>query len=118
MPEWYANPDPRYQPAMRLITVITKADPVVVTCSFAHDYVSGLILRINVPSYYGMVQIDKHVGEITVLSPTTFSMALNSTGFDTFVVPASPPYYNKTATCVPVGNILDVYNVAVRNVSE
>ena len=117
MPEWYANPDPRYQPAMRLISSITQANPVVIETSFAHDYVTGLIIRINVPAYYGMRQIDKHVGKITVLSPTTFSMDLDTSKYDPFAVPASPPYYNQTATCVPVGNVLNVYDVAVRNVS-
>jgi len=116
MPVWYANPDPVFQPAMRLINSITNANPCVVECTFDHDYVTGLILRLYIPKNYGMYQADKFVGEITVLSPTTFSMNLNTTNYDSFSAPTSPPYYHETAMCVPVGNIQDVYNVAVRNV--
>ena len=117
MPVWYANPDPRYQPAMRLVTDISKAENAVITTSFDHDYVTGLIVRLYVPNNYGMFQIDKKVGEITVLSPTTFSIDISTTDYDSFLVPASPPYYHKTACCVPVGNVQGVYDVAVRNVS-
>jgi len=117
MPVWYANPDPRYQPAMRLISSITKANPCVVETSFDHDYVTGLIVRLYVPKNFGMFQIDKQVGEITVLSPTTFSININSTHYDSFLAPASPPYYHKTATVIPVGNIQSNDNLAVRNVT-
>ena len=117
MPEWYANPDPRFQPAMRIVTGITNADPVVVTTNPDHDYVDGIIVRLYVPNNYGMRQINNYVGPITVLSANTFSMDLNTTEYDSFLVPASPPYYRFTALVVPIGNLLDVYNVGVRNVS-
>ena len=117
MADWYADPDPRFQPAMRLITGITNARKCVVTTSFDHDYVSGLILRILVPKEYGMFQINNKVSEITVLGPTTFSLNIDTTSYDSFSAPAPPPYLNKTSTCVPVGNIQGVYDVAVRNVS-
>ena len=117
MPEWYANPDPRYQPAMRLITNITNERKCVITTSFNHDYVTGLIVRLYVPRNYGMFQINHHTGVITVLSDDTFSMDLDTTNYDSFLAPVAPPHYRTTALCVPVGNIDDVYNVAVRNVS-
>ncbi len=114
---WVANPDPRFQPAMRLISGITKANSVVVTTSIDHDYVTGLILRLNVPANYGMRQIDGFVGPITVLSSDTFSMELDTTTYDSFLAPTTPPYNRFLANVVPVGNELGVYNVAVRNVS-
>ena len=117
MPVWYANPDPRYQPAMRLVTDITRAVITVITTSFDHDYETGLIVRLYVPRNYGMTQINHHVGAITVLTGDTFSMDLNTSAYDAFIIPSNPPYYRETALVVPVGNVLDVYNVAVRNVS-
>lgn len=117
MPEWYANPDPRFQPAMRLITGITKANPVVITTSFDHDYTDGLVVRIYVPDHYGMPQINGHTGIISVLSSDTFSMNLDTTNYDSFSAPTAPPYYRFTALVVPIANELGVYNVAVRNVS-
>jgi hypothetical protein len=117
MPEWYANPDPRYQPAMRIITDITRGPTTTITTSPDHDYVTGLIVRLYVPRNYGMIQINNFVGIITVLSSDSFSMVLDTTTYDSFLAPASPPYYRETALVVPVGNVDDVYNVAVRNVS-
>ena len=117
MPEWYANPDPRYQPAMRIVTDITKAASVVVTTHPDHNYVDGMIVRLYVPKNYGMWQINHHAGAITVLTANTFSMELDTTAYDSFLVPVSPPYYRFTALVVPIGNLLDVYNVGVRNVS-
>lgn len=117
MPIWYANPDPRYEPAMRLVTDITKAEEAVITTSFDHDYQSGLIIRLYVPVNYGMFQANHKKGEITVLTSDTFSIKIDTREFDTFTAPASPPYYNKTALCIPIGNILNEKNLAVRNVS-
>lgn len=114
---WVANPDPRYQPAMRLINDITKANPAVITTNIDHDYVTGLIVRINVPHNYGMRQIDGVLSTITVLTSDTFSVDIDTTEYDTFSAPITPPYNRFLANVVPVGNELDVYNVAVRNVS-
>lgn len=121
MPEWYANPDPRYQPAMRIVTNITQSTPLVVTTSFDHDYVTGLIVRLSVPRNYGMFQVDGLVGPITVLGHNSFSMDTDTTAYDSFLAPTSPPCYRKTAIVIPVGNI-DIDNagydtLAVRNVS-
>lgn len=117
MPVWYANPDPRFQPAMRLISDITRGPKTTITTSFDHDYESGLVVRLYVPDYYGMSQIDRLTGAISVLSSDTFSIDLDSSLFDPFSVPSSPPYYNKTATVVPVGNELGINYLGVRNVS-
>ena len=117
MPVWYANPDPRYQPAMRLINSITQANPCVVETTFDHDYTTGLIVRIYVPRKYGMFQIDKKAAEITVLTPTTFSIDIDTTNYDSFSAPATPPYNHKTAMCIPIANIQSNDNLAVRNVS-
>jgi len=117
MPEWYADPDPRFQPAMRIITNITQAYPTVITTSPDHDYVNGMIVRIRVPQMYGMRQIDNYVGELTVLTDDTFSLKVDARTYDAFSVPASPPYRNFTALVTPVGNISSTYNIGTRNVS-
>lgn len=118
MPIWYANPDPMYQPAMRLVTNITNAHPVVVTTSFEHDYITGTIVRLYVPSYYGMHQINHQYGAIKVLSPTTFSVDIDTTTYDSFLTPAMPPRRHQTALCIPIGNLNNVYTAAVQNVLE
>ena len=112
---FYANPSPTFQPAMRLITGITNANPAVVTTSFDHDYRSGDIVRIRVPEWNGMIQIDRFVGEITVTATDAFSVDLDTSLYDTYVTPASAWYISSTAHVVPVGEINSNLGAAVQN---
>ena len=117
MSVFYANPSPTFQPAMRLVTAITNASPTVITTSFDHDYRSGDIVRIQVPDGYGMTQIDKFVGKITVTASNTFSMDIDTSLFDTFSVPSPLPWYIYSSPHVtPVGEIAENFGAAVQNV--
>jgi hypothetical protein len=115
---FYANPSPTFQPAMRLVTAITNANPAAVTTSFAHDYETGDIVRLYVPEWYGMRRADKLQGTITVSSDTQFSIDIDTTGFNTFAAPSSPlPWYiDSTAHVVPVGQVNSKLTNATRNV--
>jgi len=119
---WYANPSPVYQPAMRLVTAVTQAHPAVVTCSFDHDYISGTIVRMYVPkvggtSIYGMDEMDKLVGTITVLTDDTFSINIDSTAFGAFVVPGVlAAHTNVYPHVIPIGEINSILTAATRNV--
>jgi len=116
---WYANPSPTFQPAMRLITAITQADPVTITCTFDHDYVSGTVVRIYVPrsDVYGMSQIDKLTGPITVTGTDTFTMPIDGTRFDALVIPAPiPAHTNSYPHVIPIGEINSILTASVRNV--
>lgn len=120
----YPQQFPTYQPAMRLVTNITNAFPAVVTTSFAHQYLSGTQIRLDVPFANGMYQMDQQFGPITVLSPTTFSIPIDSTQFDVFVIPSNPipsipsnPISNYSeACCVPIGELNSQLTAAVQNV--
>lgn len=108
MPYYSALQNPIYRPAVTDITAITNSNPAVVTTSFAHSYLTGLIVRIQIPQEYGM-RLDygpkqPHF-QITVLSTTTFSIPLDTTNFDPFVVPmeqSGQPLLN-VAQAVPIG---------------
>ncbi len=121
MPVFYANPDPIFQPALRLITNITKAAQAVVTTSFDHDYISGVIIRFNIPRAYGMTELDSKTGIVTVLSDTTFSVDIDTREFNAFVNfdPTMGQWYEKNlaATTVPVGEVNSSLLSATRNVS-
>ncbi len=92
-----AQQKPIFQPAMRQIASITRSNPVVITTTFDHNYFTGDIVRINIPSNagitlnplasFGMPQINKMYAPITVLSNTTFSMPIDSTLYDPFAEP-------------------------------
>lgn len=108
-----AFPFPVFQPAMRIITAITNSNPAVVTTSFNHQYISGTIVRLDIPIGFGMQQMNQLYAPIVVLSPTTFSIAIDSTQFDAFVVPGGNLQY---AQSVAIGEISQILTAAVQNV--
>lgn len=117
-----AIPFPTYQPSMRIITAITNANPAQVTTSFAHQYVTGTIVRLDIPLGFGMTQANQLFGPIAVTSPTTFSIAIDTTMFDTFVVPSSTLLPSgittplQQAQAVPFGELNGQLNAALNNV--
>lgn len=113
----YANPNPIFQPAMRIIASISQATNAVVTTTFAHQYVDGTIVRLDIPTACGMYQINGMTSAIFVTGATTFSTTINSTGFDPFSIPSMPnPHTNTCALIVPIGEINETLKAAVRNV--
>lgn len=75
----------KYQP---WITAITKANPGVVTTRWAHGLTTGDTVKLY--NVGGMTQANGNEYLITVVSPTTFSIGVNTTGFSTFVAGTSP----------------------------
>ena len=117
MPRCYANPDPSFQPAMRLIASITNANPAVVTTTFAHDYISGIIVRLNIPVAVGMQQANGKQGTITVTGDTTFTINIDTTNFETFFIDDTlPAWINICANVVPIGEINSTLRASTRNV--
>jgi hypothetical protein len=115
MPNYYANPNPLFQPAMRLIAAITNASPAVVTTTFAHQYISGNIVRLDIPPACGMQQANQQFGPISVISPTTFSIAIDTTLYYAFVIPTFNPLVNTAAQCIPMAEINSILTAAVQN---
>lgn len=109
--------NPVFKPAMRIIAAITNSNPMLVTTTFAHNYVSGTIVRLDIPPADGMEQADQLTGAIVITSPTTFTMDIDSTHFDVFAIPGSPPpFINTCAQVVPIGEINPILTAAVQNV--
>ena len=75
---------PVWQPAQRVISSITNANPGVVTTTAPHGYFSGLIVLFYFPVNFGMVELVGNNYIITVLSPTTFSINQDTTFFTPF----------------------------------
>ena len=114
----FANPI--YQPAIRIVSNITRSNPVVITTSQDHLYVSGTIVRIDIPftpiggTSCGMQQINQQFGPINVLTDTTFSLPIDSTYFDAYLGPST--LYTQQPQSVPIGENTDQLNAAVQNV--
>lgn len=107
--------DPIFQPAMRIVTAITNARVANVTTSFDHLYLTGLIVRLDIPLGFGMQQINQLFGPIVVTSPTTFDIAIDTTLFDAFSIPVTYPLDAQSAMSVPVAEINELLTSAVRN---
>lgn len=113
----FAYINPTFQPAMRLIAAITNANPAVVTTTFAHLYLTGLIVRLDLPPAVGMPQANGMTGTITALSPTTFSINIDTTLFTPFAIPSMPdPHTDICAQVVPVGEVNGSLVQAVQNI--
>lgn len=117
MPYFSAVQFPTFQQAYRLITNITNATSASVTTSFAHQYLDGLIVRLIVPKVYGMVQANNLSGTITVTSPTSFDITIDTTLFDAFTYPGPipPPGTRTPSQVVPFGEINPILFNAVHN---
>ena len=95
---------PLYIPQRRFVVSITQASNAVVNTSIAHGLLSGQIVRLNVPSQFGMVQMDGLQGKVTRLSAYSFSIDINSSAFSAFAFPASAATPFSFAEMVPVGS--------------
>jgi hypothetical protein len=104
---------PVFQPAMRIITAITNDFPAVVTTSFAHQYNTGLIVRLLLPPGFGMFQVNQMSGAITVIDATSFSIDIDTRNFWVFAVPMG---VNQYAQCIPIGEINSTVYLATKNV--
>lgn len=111
-----AETKPVFQPAMRIITAITNSNPGSVTTSFAHQYVTGTIVRLDIPQADGMPQLNGNIFPITVTGSTTFTIPIDTTLFQPFAIPgsANPPI--QYAQVVPMAEISNTLRAAVQNV--
>lgn len=83
-----SNPNFPWLPQANTVTSITRANPAVVTTGTAHGYSTGFNVRIFFPftivDSFGMEQINGQEATIAVLSPTTFSISVDTSNFDSF----------------------------------
>ena len=107
---------PQFQPAMRVITAITNGFPAVVTTSFAHNYHTGLIVRLDIPEEYGMSQANQLFGPIIRIDATNFTIEIDTTKFDPFLVPV-PALIFTQPQAVPIAEVAPLLYQAVRDVA-
>lgn len=111
---------PVFKPAMRIISSITNSLPAIITTTFDHGYISGTIVRFDIPPGFGITQLNQQFGPIEVTGPTTFTVPIDTTYYDTFVIPLNPfltpPTSDQQAQVVPIGEINSILTAAVTNV--
>lgn len=114
----FSYPNPRYQPAMRIIAAITTTNPAQVTTTIDHLYLTGMIVRLDIPIGVGMEQANQLTGTIVVTGSTTFLINIDTTFFTPFVIPTLPPFAAYTcAQVVPIGEVTSTLYAAVQNIA-
>jgi hypothetical protein len=116
---------PIFEPALRAILSITRSNPMVITTSFNgstpgnNQYRTGLIVRLFIPLGCGMFQANGILGPITVIDESSFSIDIDSTYFDAYVIPPEPPALGAFGTVGqvnPIGEVGNTVAQATRNV--
>jgi hypothetical protein len=122
-PNYFAIPFPTFQPAMRNILSITNSNPAVIVTTFdginpgVNQYQNGMIMRLHIPYSYGLQGANLFEAPITVIDSTSFSMPIDTTLMDPFMVPTGQPNNFATpATVVNVGETNNNLRWSVQNV--
>ena len=101
-------------PSSLVITNITQSLPMIITIEIgtptteANTYIIGMAVRLFVPKTYGMFQANNLVGTITGINGLNFTLNLDSSQFDAFVVPSGN--VEQPATIAPNGSRNLEYN--------
>lgn len=75
-----------YQPTQFFISAIATGILTTVTTSIDHNYVIGQQVRIYIPPYWGIRQLDGQQGIVLgIPAPNQVNVAINSTNYDSFV---------------------------------
>ncbi len=91
-------------PGFLVITAITQTNPMVVTITDSDEntYIAGQAVYLSVPASYGMFQANALTGSILAINSTNFTLNIEATQFDAFVVPATGK--EQPATMSPAGS--------------
>ena len=123
MANYFAVYKPTFQRAMRNILSITQSYPALVTTTYdginpaAHDYGSGIIIRLLIPEGFGMRLAHEFIGTATVVNASQFTLPVDTTFYDPFVLPPyMPGMLGTPAQVVPVGEDAYILTMATQNV--
>ena len=86
-------------PYSNVISSISNSNPAIVVTVTPHGYDDDLSVRIIVPKNCGMQQMTGQVGVITVITPSSFSISIDASNFDSFAYTS----IDQIAQVIPVG---------------
>ena len=94
-------------PSSLLLVAVSNSYPMLITVSVQeakarNTYQEGMLLRFTVPKSYGMFQLNGLVGQIIGVSGDDILCDLDSTLFDSFVVPSGN--VTQPASVAPAGS--------------
>jgi hypothetical protein len=110
-------PFPYFRPGAFDIAAITNAIIPTVTTTTDNNYTNGQWVRLYIPPEFGMTQANFLKGIINVTSATTFTISIDTTSFDPFIIPSADPLIAITpAQCVSIGEVASTLQGAFRNI--
>ena len=97
--------NPIFYPRNRVITKVTTGTTTTITFSVTHGYTVGQQLRFNVPSGWGMVELNELDGTVLSINTTTNSITvdIDSSSFTAFTFLTNLLYPITPAQAVPFG---------------
>ena len=107
-------------PSSLLITNITRSLPMVITVQVGNsstsvnNYIVGMSVKLFVPKSYGMYQANNLVGTIKEINGSDWTLNLDSTLFDSFIIPSGN--VETPASISPNGSRNLEYNNQTKNV--
>jgi|SRR5271155_2925834 len=108
-------------PSSLLIIAATQTSPMNITVEVGNSstesntYIAGMAIKLFVPQTYGMYQANGLIGTITNISGSTFTLNINASSFDPFVVPSGNVL--QPASISPFGSRNLQYNNSTDQVS-
>ena len=111
--------DPIFAPRNRQITAVTVGTTTEIQMSVTHGLQVDEVVRLSVPSVWGMTQLDGLTGKITAINTTTntITVDIDSSAFTAFAWPAASAAPLTFAQVIPVGDSGNVLTGATDNVS-
>lgn len=99
------NFDPQFYPTRRTITKIFKGSNTFVQTSVIHGLTVGQSVRLEVPTVYGMQEINGLTGKIVSISDffNTITLDIDSSGFSNFAYPLTADIPFSMAEVIPIG---------------
>lgn len=73
-----------FSPGSTIVQSITRARPGVVTTTTVNGFRNGLFVRFVFPENVGMMQLNNQAALVTILTPTTFAIDIDTSNFDVF----------------------------------
>lgn len=89
-----------------------------------NGYETGLQVRLVIPRGFGMYQVNGLTGFITKIDASSFSLEVDSTYFDAYVIPLGPPpadpaglgAFATAGQVIPIGEVTVSFEQSVKNV--
>jgi hypothetical protein len=91
-----------FTPHQEIIAQIVRGLPTTVFTIRAHGFLAGQVVKIDIPVQRGMQQLNGYIGQATITGALTFTLPIDSTGFDPYAVIVIPVNESYCGQVIPI----------------